>query len=286
MESKMVLIVDDDGALANVIALRLQKMGFTTMRSPDATHALLGAHKLRPHLIILDVNMPGGNGLAVCEMLASNPEHAMIPVIIYTGCSDDQTKRRARDLSARYVLKNPGSWAQVEANVKELIGDSALPPADEKSDCSGQSNQRDDLVEPDWDLARSITSGRPPPGTALADMDGAIQQTPESGTTTSVDVSPSPASEQERQTILSIDDGRGELMSMFLTAYSCYVDKLTLRARSGSAQDVLRPRRTLRCSTPSTCTRVHHHFPRIRGHGIQKRLKNPVQGRREYGERK
>ena len=55
------------------------------MRSPDAMHALFGAERVRPDLIILDVNMPGGNGLAVAEMLAGNAELRDVPVIIHTG---------------------------------------------------------------------------------------------------------------------------------------------------------------------------------------------------------
>ena len=58
------------------------------LRSPDSAHALMGAMKTRPDLVILDVNMPGGNGLAVCEMLASDPHYAGIPVIIHTSSAD------------------------------------------------------------------------------------------------------------------------------------------------------------------------------------------------------
>lgn len=66
MTDKVVLIADDDNELSQGLAIRLRGLGYTVMRSPDASHALIGAMRLTPNLIILDVDMPSGNGLAVC----------------------------------------------------------------------------------------------------------------------------------------------------------------------------------------------------------------------------
>jgi CheY-like chemotaxis protein len=120
--AKTILIADDDPVVVLALKRRLQQLGFQVLRSPDSAHALMGAMKTRPDLVILDVNMPGGNGLAVCEMLASDPHYAGIPVIIHTSLADTATKQRCQQLGARYVEKSPQSWAEIGSHVETLIG--------------------------------------------------------------------------------------------------------------------------------------------------------------------
>ncbi len=167
MRSKTILIAEDDTALAKAIAMRLEQLGFATMRSPDAMHALLGVHKLQPDLIIQDINMPGGNGIAACEMLASDPTLAKIPVIIHTGCSDEQTKRRAREIGAQYVLKTPGSWTQLRAAVCDLIGEPVERTEESNSVDEEWPKHRIDALRPvSYDQPRQVTLGRPSPNAA------------------------------------------------------------------------------------------------------------------------
>ena len=119
---KTILIADDDPVIAFALKKRLQRLGYEVLRSPDSAHALLGAMKINPDLVILDVNMPGGNGLAVCEMLASDPKSAATPVIVHTTRNDDETKKRCQELGARYVEKSPKSWEVIQAFTTELLG--------------------------------------------------------------------------------------------------------------------------------------------------------------------
>jgi DNA-binding response OmpR family regulator len=118
---KTVLVADDDPDVTQSLAMRLKQLGLSVVRSPDATHALVGVQKMRPDLVILDVNMPGGNGLAVAEMLASDAEFRKLPVIIYTGRDDLLTRIRCMDPRHYYVQKSPDSWDQIKSIVcKEL----------------------------------------------------------------------------------------------------------------------------------------------------------------------
>lgn len=119
---KTILIADDDPVVAFALKKRLQRLGYEVLRSPDSAHALLAAMKTNPDLVILDVNMPSGNGLAVCEMLATDPENAAIPVIVHTARNDEDTKNRCRELGSRYVEKSPRSWEGIQAIVAELLG--------------------------------------------------------------------------------------------------------------------------------------------------------------------
>src|SRR5262245_45449531 len=105
--AKTILVADDDRDVAHLLTMRLQQLGLSVMRSPDATHALLGIQRFRPDLVILDVMMPGGSGLAVAEMLATNPDMRMIPVIIHTVSHDEITRLRCELLGHHYVAKSP-----------------------------------------------------------------------------------------------------------------------------------------------------------------------------------
>ena len=128
---KTILIADDDPVVTLAISQRLQHLGFQVFRSPDAAHALMGVMKIQPDLVILDVNMPSGNGLAVCEMMASDPRYAGIPVIIHSVIADDATRERCQRLGAHYVEKSPRSWAEIKSLVEALIGENKTvqPPS-------------------------------------------------------------------------------------------------------------------------------------------------------------
>ncbi len=127
---KTILIADDDPVVSFALQRRLQLLGFNVLRSPDSSHALFGAMKVKPDLLILDVNMPGGNGLAVCEMMASDPVYSSIPVLIHTSLNDPVTKERSRALGAHYVEKTPNSWLQLRTLIHNLLGGSEVETAE------------------------------------------------------------------------------------------------------------------------------------------------------------
>lgn len=122
MAAKTILLADDDRDLVQLLMLRFKQLGVEVFRSPDAMHALFGAQKIHPDLIVLDVNMPGGNGLSVCEMLAGNDELKDVPVIIMTGESNDQTVDRCNALGAFYVQKGPQLWEELREMTCEFLG--------------------------------------------------------------------------------------------------------------------------------------------------------------------
>jgi DNA-binding response OmpR family regulator len=123
MGKRTVLIAEDDSDLAQFLTTELRVLGYDVFRSPDAMHALLGAHRLKPSLMLIDVNMPGGNGLSVCEMLASDRELCRIPVIMMSGRSDQETIRRCKLAGARFVAKGPALWSEIEAAIRHCLSD-------------------------------------------------------------------------------------------------------------------------------------------------------------------
>lgn len=148
MSSDRILVADDDKTLVEVLAMRLRSLGFEVFEAYDAMSALNLAHKCSPDLLCIDINMPTGSGLAVCEMLRSDFESSYTPMIVLSGEKGPDIERRCRDLSAFYVPKGGDSWALVEQIVREefnLADDEEMPLTD-ASPTIGETNVSSDSI--------------------------------------------------------------------------------------------------------------------------------------------
>lgn len=125
---KTVLIADDDADVVELLTIRCRALGLEVDSANNAMTALGKAEENSPDLVIFDVDMPYGNGLSVCEMMASHEELRAIPVIMLTSSSSEETIRRCHQLCAYYVLKCPDVWPRIEPLLRELLLTSALPP--------------------------------------------------------------------------------------------------------------------------------------------------------------
>jgi DNA-binding response OmpR family regulator len=116
-----ILIADDDPQLVEMLALRCGQLGIQVTRAHSAHAALQVVERESPDLVILDVNMPRGNGLAVCEMLAGDERHCNTPVIVLTGQADRETVLRCFNLAAYYVPKCTDVWPRIEPLLHQLL---------------------------------------------------------------------------------------------------------------------------------------------------------------------
>ena len=123
MTEKTILIADDDHELVHVLAVRCRRLGLNVLCAHDAFTSLSLVKTGRPDVVCLDVDMPAGNGLGVCEMLSSDAACRTIPIIILTGRTDPETIMRCHSLCAYYVEKCADVWSRIEPLLKELLGD-------------------------------------------------------------------------------------------------------------------------------------------------------------------
>jgi len=121
VSDKTILIADDDIGLVRLLELSLAPLKVKTRRAHDAMYALTLIHKAPPDLVILDVNMPAGNGLSACEMMASDVRLSRLPVIILSGDSSDATLMRCHAMRAHYVRKGGGAVQEVKRLVCRLL---------------------------------------------------------------------------------------------------------------------------------------------------------------------
>ncbi len=116
-----ILIADDDADIVDLLTRRCQQLGFNVDSASNAMTALGKIEKNQPDAVILDVDMPQGSGLSVCEMMVKHEELQIIPVIMLTGSTTHDTVRRCHELCAYYVPKGPDVWSRVEPILRDLF---------------------------------------------------------------------------------------------------------------------------------------------------------------------
>ena len=122
MPGKSVLVADDDADVLTALVLRCEQLGLDVRLARDAMTALMMFQAKPPDLLIIDVNMPRGNGLSVCEMIAADARNHGIPLIVLTGCSDDDLIARCRRAGAHHVLKNGDVWNRIRPLLHDALG--------------------------------------------------------------------------------------------------------------------------------------------------------------------
>jgi len=116
-----VLIIDDDPDSLAVARLRLEKDGYIILSSPDGEHGLARAREEEPDLILLDVQMPGKSGFAVCEELKSDSRLRNIPVIFLSAADDITEKVKGLDLGAVDYVTKPFDIFELRARVRAAL---------------------------------------------------------------------------------------------------------------------------------------------------------------------
>ncbi len=104
---KKILIVDDERDIVKALTIRLQSNGYRTVVAFNGAQGLFMAHKEKPHLIILDIRMPAGDGFSVAQKLKESKRTSRIPILFVTGSTERDAEERARELGARYFIKKP-----------------------------------------------------------------------------------------------------------------------------------------------------------------------------------
>ena len=118
-ERRSILVVDDEPTIAEVVARYLERAGYDTRTAPDGPSALAAAASSRPDLVILDIMLPGLDGLEVMRTLQSNG--GRVPVILLAARGEESDRivglRRGAD---DYVVK-PFSPLELVARVDAVL---------------------------------------------------------------------------------------------------------------------------------------------------------------------
>ena len=113
-----ILIVEDERNLSNVIRDRLQEEEYRVLQAFDGPSALTAARDHAPDLIILDVMLPGLDGLEVCRRLRA---HSIVPILMLTARAEELDRVLGLELGADDYLTKPFSMHELRARVRALL---------------------------------------------------------------------------------------------------------------------------------------------------------------------
>lgn len=113
------LVVDDDRVIADLVAFTLRREGFEVSQAYDGAAALQRWQADRPDVIVLDVNLPGRDGFAVCQTIRQQQDHT--PIIMLTVRGDEDDVVRGLQLGADDYIHKPFSPRQLVARVEAVL---------------------------------------------------------------------------------------------------------------------------------------------------------------------
>lgn len=116
-----ILIVDDEPDLLELVRYNLVKAGYGVVMAKSGEEALVRLSTERPDLVVLDLLLPGVDGLEVCRTLKHNPQTAAVPVLMLTAKSEEADIVTGFELGADDYLTKPFSPRVLLARVKALL---------------------------------------------------------------------------------------------------------------------------------------------------------------------
>ncbi len=123
---KHILVVDDEIGALTLIGIMLERGGFGVLKAKDARSALVTLDQSTPDLIILDVMMPGMNGIDLCRVIRERDDTDHTPVLILSARGDAESIMRGIEAGANDYLPKPILHHDLVAKVRSMLGQDSL----------------------------------------------------------------------------------------------------------------------------------------------------------------
>ncbi len=117
----LILVVDDDVDVANMIERSLRRVGHNVMVTHRGADSLAIARQQHPDLVVLDIMMPGMNGIEVCRHMRANPELSQIPILFLTAKGEIGDKIEGFEAGADDYLTKPFDLRELSLRVRALL---------------------------------------------------------------------------------------------------------------------------------------------------------------------
>jgi CheY-like chemotaxis protein len=117
----LVLVADDDPDILLLMTLTLERDGYDVVAAKDGLGALEAAVERVPHLVLLDLMMPGLDGYEVTRRLRREPTTKHLPIVIVTAAAEESQAARALEAGADAYMKKPFSPRELLAKTAALI---------------------------------------------------------------------------------------------------------------------------------------------------------------------
>ncbi len=118
MSDKKILVVDDERKIVDLVKLYLEKSGFSVVTAGDGAAALEAFRREKPHLVVLDLNLPEIDGLDVCRGLR---RESNVPIIMLTARDEETDRLIGLELGADDYVAKPFSPRELAARVRAVL---------------------------------------------------------------------------------------------------------------------------------------------------------------------
>jgi DNA-binding response OmpR family regulator len=117
-----ILIIEDDQDLARLMGIKLKADGHDLAFAADAVTATTAARREKPDLVLLDIGLPGGDGLLVLRRLRDLAMTTLTPVIVVSGREPAATRDSVLEAGAAGYLAKPFETSALVAEVNRVLG--------------------------------------------------------------------------------------------------------------------------------------------------------------------
>jgi putative two-component system response regulator len=121
LDRELVLVAEDDLANRALLARLLERAGYRSISVADGRDALRAAVDEAPVLVLLDIGLPGLNGLDVCRRLRADPRTVALPIILVTGQTGSLDVVAGLDAGADDFIRKPYDQAELLARVRSVL---------------------------------------------------------------------------------------------------------------------------------------------------------------------
>ena len=118
-----ILVVDDEPSIVELVRFTLEDADVRVVEASDGAEALILARRIKPDLVLLDVQMPRLDGLEACRQLRREPAFARTPIIMLTAAGQQADRTRGLGAGADEYLTKPFSPLALLALVEALLAE-------------------------------------------------------------------------------------------------------------------------------------------------------------------
>jgi two-component system phosphate regulon response regulator PhoB len=133
MAKEKILVIEDDADIVELVEYNLARDGYQVISAGSGEEGLDRVRSNRPNLIVLDLMLPGIDGLEVCKLLKRDPKTAHIPVVMLTAKGEESDIVSGLELGADDYVTKPFSPKVLVARIRALLRRKAKEPTDKNT---------------------------------------------------------------------------------------------------------------------------------------------------------
>ena len=123
----LILVVEDHVDSREILSMQLKGLGYEVIEAESGEEGVEKAQEKTPNLIIMDLGLPGIDGIEATIQIKRDPKTAHIPVIAHTAWSEQSFRQKAEDAGIAEFLTKPTPHYRLRATVEKILNGAARP---------------------------------------------------------------------------------------------------------------------------------------------------------------